>query len=579
MTHATVRRWGIALVPIMIARGWRVPDGLRVRRDGILPSGRLAWLCGLAVLALLAATGARGQSIIQEFYVPMPEAQIRSSFLILATNTGTTIDSVISIVVGGSGTRIVYDQWEDGYEVDIDNPVQSTTQIWGDGNDANGIPPGYVHDPAGFSAGNVVALRNLVALPRNPATLLYDGRDRVGASKGIVMSRSAWASTPGSVLADAVEVNATVDWGSSFVMPIGEDVAAVDANSMFELTSLFVQASQANTVVTIDLDGPGGVSSSSVTLNQGEVYYLARGVRKGTTVVATKPVEVQLLTGDIGANYESRWFTIAPLDQWGTSYYSPVGTATNGNQTYIFLYNPDAGAITINYQTRVSSGSFSIPATSTYRFLMPQSSGAHFSNSASKVFFAVGTVGAAPTANNVWDWGFSLVPEGNLTTLIVNGWGPGTSDLTQNGSPVWVTPVAATTIYVDYNGDKAGPLTDAKGDKYDVAYSVAVLETKLLYDPDKDQTGMRVYTLDGTLITGAWGEDPAVAGPGNPFLDVGTTIPAYPVPKVVKSVALTNDTLPTGPSPGDTLEYTITLDNNSLVALGNLLVLDPRRRP
>ena len=41
---------------------------------------------------------------------------------------------------------------------------------------------------------------------------------------------------------------------------------------------------------------------------------------------------------------------------------------------------------------------------------------------------------------------------------------------------------------------------------------------------------MKIYTLDGTLITAAWGEDPATAGPGNPDLDIGTTIPPFPVP-------------------------------------------------
>jgi uncharacterized repeat protein (TIGR01451 family) len=528
------------------------------------------WLLSCVFSLALAGAG-RAQSIVQEYYVPMPEAQIRQSFLLLASNTGTTMDSVVSMVVGTSGTRIVYDQWEDGYEVDIDHPAQTSTQIWGDGNDANGKPPGLANDPASLSSGTVIALRNLVTLPRNPATLLYDGRDRVGATKGIAMSRSAWATTPGSVLADATEVNATIDWGSSFVMPIGQDeiFPTPATSSMFELVSLFVQASQNGTQVVIDPDGSGSGGSTTVTLNQGETYYLDRGVMKGATVVASKPVQVDLLTGDIGANYESRWFTIPPDDQWGTSYYTPVGTASDGDDTYIFLYNPDTAAITVNSTTRVGTGSFSIPAKNTYRFLMPQDSGAHFSNSSGKKFFAVGTVGAEPTANNVHDWGFSLVPEGNLTTSLLVGWGPGSTDLSVNGSPVWVTAVANTRIYVDYNGDRAGA-----GGTYDVFYDVSALEVKRLFDPDKDQTGMRVYTLDGTLITGAWGQDPATSGPGNPYLDAGTTIPAFPVPVIRKSSTLSNDVAPAGLSVGDTLEYSITMDNNSLVALGNLLVLD-----
>ena len=62
---------------------------------------------------------------------------------------GSTIQSIFSIIVTGNGTVIYYDQWEDGYETDLSNPTQPTTQIWGDGNDAHGIPPGFAHNPAG----------------------------------------------------------------------------------------------------------------------------------------------------------------------------------------------------------------------------------------------------------------------------------------------------------------------------------------------------------------------------------------------------------------------------------------------
>jgi len=106
----------------------------------------------------------------------------------------------------------------------------------------------------------------------------------------------------------------------------------------------------------------------------------------------------------------------------------------------------------------------------------------------------------------------------------VVGWGPGSSDLSQNGSPVWVTPLAATRVYVDYNGDRNGPTNDPKGNKYDVAYDLAALQSQRVYDPDKDQTAMRLYTLDNVQIAAAWGEDPAVAGPANPYIDAGTTV-------------------------------------------------------
>ncbi len=90
-----------------------------------------------------------------------------------------------------------------------------------------------------------------------------------------------------------------------------------------------------------------------------------------------------------------------------------------------------------------------------------------------------------------------------------------------------------------------------------------------------------MYTLDGTLITGAWGQDPAVAGPAMPYLDVGTIIPNFPIPVLSKSSEVVVDdtvTPPTGAmaglSVGDTIEYTLTLENKGLVALSAVSILD-----
>lgn len=135
--------------------------------------------------------------------------------------------------------------------------------------------------------------------------------------------------------------------------------------------------------------------------------------------------------------------------------------------------------------------------------------------------------------------------------------------------------MAAARVYVDYNGDRNGPLTDPRGNKYDVHYDMSALEVRRVSDPDKDQSAMRVYTLDGAQIAAAWGQDPATAGPGNPFLDVGTTVLPFRVPTLKKCFALTTDIAPSGLSIGDTIEYRIEVDNKGLLPLGNLLVLDP----
>ena len=74
---------------------------LKWRRAASLPHTQqappLAWmtLLALAGSALLAG----GLPIVQEWYVPQPEAQLRADYLVLAPNTNTTCDSVIAITV------------------------------------------------------------------------------------------------------------------------------------------------------------------------------------------------------------------------------------------------------------------------------------------------------------------------------------------------------------------------------------------------------------------------------------------------------------------------------------------------
>ena len=537
-------------------------------KKNILP---LAVLAGGVWLAAAMATSAA--HMVHEFYLPLPEDQAHKSFKSVAgrSSIGTVLESVTSIVVTGPDTVIHYDHWEDGYEVDISQPTQSTTEIWGDGNDANGIAPGYSSDPMGLPIGAVIPLRNQVALPRNPGMIRFDGRDRVAASKAIVVTRALWPVNPGPVLAEAVEVTATIDHGLHYISPVGQDV---NANQMFEYVGLAVMADENNTQVSIKRS-PSDPNPIQVTLNRGESYYVDGGILKGAEVVATKPVQTHILTGDIDANYETRWFTLTPVEDWYNAYITPVGTANNGHEAYLFVYNPHASAITIEYEDRNGDGTFEVGPGESVQWLIPRSSGARLVSAGGETFFAVTAVGAKPSANNAHDWGFALIPEDGLTTIAVVGWGPGSSDGKQNGSPVWVSPMKATRIYVDFKGDGQGPLTDPNGNKYDVAYDVAALESKTIYDPSKDLTAMRIYTLDGTVFATAWGQDPAVAAAGNPYLDLGTTVLPLPEPIIRKRHALAVDVNGDGKiSFGDTLTYTVEVDNRGLLPLGNVVVLD-----
>ncbi|VEP17973.1 Conserved repeat domain protein (fragment) [Hyella patelloides LEGE 07179] len=497
---------------------------------------------------------------------------MRKSYLY--SSTGSTINSVISITSTTNNTFVYYDHWEDGYESDISNPVQSSTEIWGDGDLTNGIAPGTSNDL--LNEGDVISLENEVTLPRQSSDVKYDGRDKIASSKAIAVTRSAWGTSPGTVLAGAVEVYDTAKYGTDFRVPVGQDV---NAASIFEYTSLHITAASDNTQVTINKNDGGSTSDVIVTLNEGETYLVNGGVNAGATVSATNPVQAHLITGDVGAFYESRWFTLYPFDQWSTSYYSPVGTAVSSDPTKIYIYNPNGTTLTVNYETLGGTGSLTVDPGVVEVFEMPANSGARFASAnGTDTFFAVGAVDADDASNATHDWGFSLVPEGNLTPTVVIGWGPSTADLSTQGNPIWVTAEEDTIIYVNYDGDSTtGSQTDPNGNQYDVKYDLSKLESRKIFDPDNDQTGMRIYTVDGTNITAAWGLDPATASAGNPFLDMGTTVLPLPVASAKKSASLGVDN--SSPAnglydPGDIIQYDITVNNDSVVVLGNVNVSD-----
>ncbi len=319
-----------------------------------------ALLITLAV-SCLAPQAQAGPAPIQTYFVPLPELQVETSLEAVDTgddDIGDVMRSMVSIVATGDSTIIYYDHWEDGYELDLANPVQASTRIWGDNNPANGMPPGFATDV--IEAGDVISLENDVSLPRDPAEIRYDGRDKFGGTRAVAVTRASWAVEPGVVLAGAVEVYPLRDYGLRFEVPVGEDLGS---NEMFQYTSLFVLAAEDGTDIQIDIDGNGS-TDISLTLNQGESYQVDGGIDTGASVTAAKPVQAHIFTGDVGARFESRFYTLYPVENWSDSYYSPVGTAADGDETYVFVYNPNGSAITVNYETRIGSGSFAVAAGS-----------------------------------------------------------------------------------------------------------------------------------------------------------------------------------------------------------------------
>ncbi|BFM40186.1 Ig-like domain-containing protein [Synechocystis sp. LKSZ1] len=524
-------------------------------------------------------------NVAQTFYLPMAEDQVRTSLFKISSSVGNDIRTVISLVSTSNGTVIVYDHWEDGYEADINNPTQATTQIWGDGNLSNGVAPGDADDV--LASGQVITLINTINIG-NLAAVDFDGRDRIGATKAIAVTKAGWATNPGTVLAGAINIYDVGNSGKEYIIPIGQNTVTNNANPgdtanrLFEYTSLHIIAYENGTTVNIDLNGDGDTSDAnevSVTLAQGQSYLVNGNVLAGTKVTSNKAIGVYSIAGDIGSSYENRWLAITPTEQWFSSYYAPVATTRADAPAHVFLYNPGNTAITVTYDTQTTQGAtISVPAKGNAYVVMPASA-AHFYTVGGEKFFAISTIDSDATSNQSYDWSYSLVPESYLTDKFVVAWGPGYNNTdgaiptAKNGSPVWVTAPKDTTIYIDYNGDGT----------VDATYNLKALESYRIRDnADKDQSGLTVYTTDGTLITAAWGEDPSVADAGNPYLDMGTTVLPFP-DYVFKKASKEASTAVYGAGVSDNdnlvelteqIEYTVSVTNRAVIDLFNINIKD-----
>ncbi len=562
--------------------------------------GRRALAVATTLLALSSGVArAANPTPAQLFYVPFPEGQLLQALQAIESggpsNAPTNpMRTYISIAAVADGTIVYYDHWENGYDGDIANPANlysggnpGGTQIWGDGDPSNGAPPGVASDL--IDAGTVIVLQNDVQTG-SPLTIDFDGRDKFAATKTVAVSRTGWASGSNSLLAGSVEVFDTSNWGTDYRAPVGVDIPDATDQQMFEFTSLAILAGEGGANIQVDKENDG-IFEIAQSLNEGESFFVNGSVEVGARVISDNPVQVDILTGDIGSTYESRDSSLLPVNLWSNSYYEPVST-TNTAGTTVWLYNPGGAPLTVAYTTR-SSGvlttvNLNVPAGSYLPQVIPDGFGAHFAT-AGQPFYAFSTTDSTngTGGNQSWDWGFSLVPEDSLTPQVLIGLGIGRDPTSptnplENGNPVWVTPVnngdTAVTVYVDYDADPStGPLTDPNLNKYDVALSLKELERAKVYDPnDRNQTGMLLYVLDpGIKLAAAWGQDPTTATASAPGLDVGTGVPPLPLFSAGKNGTLFTDNDGDGfVSPGDVLLYTIAISNISRAPVPDILLQD-----
>ena len=537
-------------------------------------------------ITCLASTVWAGPKPVQTYYISLPEADVLTALeavrspsicsdgFAMPVNPITTYSAIVVSLDGGI---IYYDHFEDGYEPDIDTPVQASTEIWGDGNSTNGFPPG---DPADIlSAGEVIILTATIDTT-SPAAADFDAGDKIGSTVPITFSRSAWAAGTQTLLAGAVEQLSTLSWGTSYTVPVGEDTVG-GTDDLFEVVGASITAAKNGTLVTVDKDGPGGSpADAAVPLNEGQAYLVTSGLQMGATITSNQPIEVVLLTGDECEAWESRWYRLVKDSDYGSSYYSPTGT-TSAESTAVYLFNPStSSSISVHWETSLGAGGSSpvtVPARGVSTVTVPDNQGARFytTGATPATFAGVAALEVRPTGyNGSHDWGFTLVPEGQLRQQVQVGLGLGkdpTKVTPGNHSPVWLTadyPTGSMSsgsidVCVDYNGDKSGPLSSG-GIAHDVLLTVSPLTSTKILDPDGDQSGTFLWVCDGSdaIIATTWGQDPEGSTPtGSPALDAGTTVPAFPDAVALKDGILADDVGGDGQFDiGDTIEYTIRID-------------------
>ncbi|MBO3704992.1 MAG: DUF11 domain-containing protein, partial [Candidatus Accumulibacter sp.] len=574
--------------------------------------------------ATTAFTDSANPAPVQLFYVPFPEDQLLAGLQAITGDTAPTnpMQTYVSIAASSNDTIIYYDQWENGYDLDIANPSDlysaanlGGTQIWGDGNISNGAAPGVTTNAGDvIKAGQVIVLNNPVTTT-NLTAIDFDGRDKIAATKTVALTHVGWASGSNTLLAGAVEVFDTKSWGTEYRVPVGANIPDATDFQMFSYTGLYIMAGEGGATISVDVNADGDFldagDANGVILTEGQPYFVNGGVNVGARVTSDKPVQVDFLTGDIGSTYESRDSALLPTSLWSSDYYTPVSTNTTNAGTTVWLYNPASSAITVVYEhrtsaTTIATANITVPggvAGGYTKQIIPDVYGAHFytqdpdgaGTQLAPKFYAFSTTDSTDSTsssgsyggNQAWDWGFTLVPKESLTPQVLVGLGIGRdptsgTSLTQNGNPIWVTPVGngntAATIYIDYDADPlTGANTDPNGNKYDTSVSLRELERAKVYDTtDGNQTGMLIYTLTpGVTLAAAWGQDPLTASAGAPGLDVGTGLVPLPLFSAGKNGTLSIDNDANGVvSAGDELLYTINISNTSRAPVPNLLLTD-----
>jgi LPXTG-site transpeptidase (sortase) family protein len=523
----------------------RIPEDTflkRVLRSIADPRQRrlLQVLAGLAVLSLLLLSPIAPRRPVQaevpagesEYFIPGFSQNLLDILRNIDNNpaVGNNLHNVITVSVGGDNTTIYYDHWENGYST---GAAGDEVYHANKGDILTFESPSIPSNPRGSSltacSGSVFPAGGS---PGGQPNYCYDGRDRIYVVGGAVsVAQAFWPTSNGTVFANAWEVYPVKPYETSYTIPVGEDLYGAPKNYLdFQYAFVIAQAAEDGTTLQIDDPRTAGVDLA-ITLNRGEVAHLDH-IGKGTTVTADHPVQVQFIVGtyNAGQSSDSRSYTAVPSALWSSTYYDPIpsvsGTVTSNTDLYI--YNPTAAPLRIDFQDTTGSGYFNIPAYGTTRYsdASPSGAGRYVPVNSAVILKAhdgatkFWAIGSQDTQSAMYNAGFTLIPDTALTSEYFVSWAPGYDIYTcgsppcTDTSPVYITPtVNNTTVYVDY-----GPADGI----VDATYTLNRLQVQKLFDPDLDQTGMHIWADYPFAIV--WAQDPSLGVQASPAIDAGYTI-------------------------------------------------------
>ncbi len=256
-----------------------------------------------------------------------------------------------------------------------------------------------------------------------------------------------------------------------------------------------------------------------------------------------------------------RGYTMVPVDQWTHDYLAP--RSSDGD---FWLYNPNDSELEIKVETALTaSTTLTIPAKSTVKYPplgLSTATGIRFTSTDERHFTAL----AALDENDLQDWGYALLPSNRLVTQALVGLGLGNVNQPSDAdeSRIYVTALADTTIFVDYDND----------DQTDANFSVASLAEVAITAPNHNMTGAFLFTSDGTPFAIVWGQDES-APVALPSIDAGSSIVPLPSLLIQKTFQINEDADCTGTvTANDTVEFKLQYFNQTIIPIHNIIVSD-----